>query len=123
MPDAAAFTARRERCAEYFGRRCGMPVKIILRAASMFGVMLLAGCGQAVLAHKLNALNARFEQRLQITPGVLPPLSVGQTYSGQLGATGGIAPYHWKIVQGDLPPGLSLEASNGTISGVPERTT
>ena len=33
-------------------------------------------------------------------------------------ATGGKAPYTWSVVNGALPPGLSLNASTGVISGI-----
>ncbi len=57
------------------------------------------------------------EVPLGITPGSLPGATVGQSYSGALGATGGTLPYKWKKT-GKLPKGLKLK-SNGTISGTP----
>ena len=32
---------------------------------------------------------------------------------------GGTAPYTFQVVAGSLPPGLSLQASSGVISGIP----
>ncbi len=40
-------------------------------------------------------------------------------YSGTLTATGGIQPYTWSVVTGQLPAGLILNAQAGTITGTP----
>lgn len=53
------------------------------------------------------------------------PLAGGTTatgYSATIQATGGVQPYAWSVIQGQLPPGLTLTADqggNGVISGVP----
>lgn len=67
--------------------------------------------------------------QLSITnPGVfigLPDGKVGNPYtssglaSNVLAATGGIKPYSWSIANGALPPGLSLDAYTGAITGTP----
>ena len=44
----------------------------------------------------------------------------GASYSQDLSATGGVPPYTWSIVGGDLPPGLVLDPEKGIISGVPK---
>lgn len=44
---------------------------------------------------------------------------VGVVYHQTLGAIGGTLPYTWSISAGALPPGLSLSASTGVISGTP----
>jgi hypothetical protein len=49
----------------------------------------------------------------------LPPLAAEQPYAATLSATGGVAPYTWSISAGSLPPGLSLDAATGVISGAP----
>lgn len=41
-----------------------------------------------------------------------------QFYNQQLAAEGGVAPYSWRVVGGDLPPGLSL-GSDGVLGGTP----
>jgi hypothetical protein len=62
-------------------------------------------------------------QPLQVT--TQPPLANGQTatgYSASLNASGGVAPYTWTVIQGQLPAGLTLSSNpNGTatISGSP----
>ncbi|MCU1237169.1 MAG: Ig family protein, partial [Candidatus Solibacter sp.] len=44
---------------------------------------------------------------------------VGQSYSVQLAASGGSAPYIYSIYAGSLPAGLTLNAATGVISGSP----
>lgn len=44
------------------------------------------------------------------------------TYTQQLLATGGTPPYTWSVTGGSLPSGLSLNPSNGVISGIPAVT-
>ena len=44
----------------------------------------------------------------------------GNPYSAALSASGGITPYgNWAVSAGRLPPGLTLSASTGVISGTP----
>ena len=54
------------------------------------------------------------------TPAALPAARVGVPYNMALGATGGTAPYAWRLQSGRLPDGLSL-SSAGVISGTPTR--
>jgi len=64
---------------------------------------------------------------VSVTPA--PPLSVSTTalpngvqgtlYNAPLSASGGVPPLTWSISSGSLPPGLSLTASTGQISGTP----
>jgi len=55
---------------------------------------------------------------VQITTENLPNGTNGSSYSQQLHAAGGQAPYTWGLGDGGLPPGLSLSGS-GLISGQP----
>jgi len=48
----------------------------------------------------------------------LPDGQVGAAYSSGLEAEGGQPPYLWSITQGDLPPGIGLDAG-GALSGTP----
>jgi hypothetical protein len=59
---------------------------------------------------------------LAILPDTLPPGFVGREYDDTLAAIGGRATRTWSVVQGALPPGLTLEASTGRIAGVPSDT-
>lgn len=44
---------------------------------------------------------------------------VGRSFNLPLVATGGAAPYSWRLVDGQLPAGLKLHAHPAAISGVP----
>ena len=53
-----------------------------------------------------------------INPVTPPPATLGQQYTLQLSATGGLPPYTWSVVSGTLPAGLTLASTTGLISGV-----
>jgi hypothetical protein len=42
------------------------------------------------------------------------------SYSASITVSGGTSPYTWAIINGSLPTGLSLNSSNGYISGIPK---
>ena len=47
--------------------------------------------------------------------------ALDEAYSSYLIASGGTTPYFFSIIDGILPPGLSLNSSTGLISGIPSR--
>jgi len=49
----------------------------------------------------------------------LTPGRVGASYATGVFADGGVPPYTWSLVAGQLPPGLRLTASPGRITGTP----
>jgi hypothetical protein len=59
---------------------------------------------------------------LQITTSSLPAGQVSANYSATLAASGGTPPYAWSIASGSLPPGLTLQASLGSINGTPSQS-
>ncbi len=68
-----------------------------------------------------GSLSINIEGTVTITTTSLPNGNVAIFYDYQLMATGGMAPYHWTY-SGTLPPGLSLTAATGVISGTPTMT-
>lgn len=55
---------------------------------------------------------------LEIATENLPAGTVQASYTANLSAEGGTAPYTWSVVSGDLPSGLKLNSS-GAIAGTP----
>jgi putative Ig domain-containing protein len=45
--------------------------------------------------------------------------NVGEDYNFQIPVKGGIGPYHFTVASGSLPPGLTLDANTGKITGKP----
>jgi len=56
---------------------------------------------------------------LHITTPSLPPGMTATSYSTSLNATGGVPPFTWSVINGQLPAGLTLDAKTGLISGIP----
>lgn len=54
------------------------------------------------------------------TSSSLPPATVNVAYSQTFAASGGTPPYSWKVINGALPSGLSLDSSTGILSGTPD---
>ncbi len=60
---------------------------------------------------------------LILTECPLPDATRGQAYSVRLEAIGAeVPPYHWSVVSGSLPAGLTLNSLTGVISGTPTAT-
>lgn len=68
-----------------------------------------------------QALTLRVLPAFQIiTTGTAIEGKVGDPYIGILTATGGTPPYSgWTVTSGSLPPGLTLDANSGKVSGSP----
>ena len=49
----------------------------------------------------------------------LPTAYVGAGYSGSVSASGGVAPYHYSVVDGALPKGVFIGSNTGSITGIP----
>jgi hypothetical protein len=56
---------------------------------------------------------------LQIMTTILPAGAVQNTYAAALSVTGGVPPYSWSTIGGQLPTGLALNSTTGAISGMP----
>lgn len=75
---------------------------------------LMIGCSGVV-----SGTSGTSSTSLRVSTASLPVASTGGSYSATLQATGGTSPYTWSTVGGQLPTGLSLSSSTGTISGMP----
>lgn len=59
---------------------------------------------------------------IKILSGNAPQLGrAGHPYAFAPSAVGGYPPYRWKVTEGALPPGLSIDEPTGMVSGAPER--
>lgn len=94
------------------GRLAGTPGAIGVFA---FTVRATAGPETAEQALELRVLASA--AGLEITSLALPTGVVGEAYSAQLEATGGVAPLSWSVT-GALPAGLTL-SSAGVLAGTP----
>jgi hypothetical protein len=59
---------------------------------------------------------------LKISTTSLLEAMAGQSYSDTLAATGGKAPYHWKLTGGTLPEGLTFTGGTGVLAGTTAQT-
>ena len=66
-----------------------------------------------------QALSITIIPQLNITTTSLPNGVQNVVYSQTLSATGGVTPYTWSLASGNLPSGLTLNATTGVISGIP----
>jgi hypothetical protein len=82
---------------------------ILLLAAAL----LATSCGsltQPAGAQGTNNLNLQ---------GTIPAGTVSQPYNAVLAVGGGSSPYHFSVSAGVLPPGINLNPTTGTLSGMP----
>jgi hypothetical protein len=56
---------------------------------------------------------------LSIATSSLPTGIAGVSYSATLNAAGGLAPFTWQLIAGNLPQGLTLDSQTGQLSGTP----
>ncbi len=49
----------------------------------------------------------------------LPSGTVGSAYSGAIVASGGVSPYNFRVIDGALPGGLTLNGTTGAVTGRP----
>lgn len=73
-------------------------------------VMFLSGCGA-----DLNSPG----EALQLFASTAEPAYLNEDYTFDFVVQGGLAPYSFKLRDGALPPGVTLE--NGTLSGTPTK--
>ena len=90
--------------------------------AILFFAVLLTGCGGGGSSNSFTGGTSGggtiAPTGISITTSSIPDGVQGNIYSATLKASGGTAPYQWTVTP-DLPVGLSLDSSSGTISGTP----
>jgi len=62
-------------------------------------------------------------EEMKIVSYILPDGSIDVPYHEKLKIKGGVAPYTWFIVEGNLPNGLELNNDIGVITGIPTEET
>lgn len=104
----------------------GLSFSAAASTATLAGVPTVPGSyGMAVVGTEAHGLAVQYPFLLTVadvlTISGSPPASgtVGTAYSGQLVVSGGAAPFSYALAAGTLPPGLTVKAATGIISGVP----
>jgi hypothetical protein len=92
-----------------------------LIAAGSFLLGLTACSGVSVPASRNTTSATNSTPSLTIS-ATLPPASEGLEYNATITVTGGTLPYVFSIASGQLPPGVVLGDSAGTIVGTPTAT-
>jgi len=95
----------------------GMPI-----AASSGSITFKVADSAGNSATQALTLTVNPPAALLVTTSSLANGVVGASYNQTVTATGGVPGYHWSILSGSLPAGLSLSATSGTISGAPTAT-
>ena len=96
-------------------------------ASATVGMEYWKGTAGTLISYNSPSLENETSYRCTDTATLSPPTItnetlangfVGTSYSAPLTSAGGAAPYSWSLVDGSLPPGVTL-SSNGVISGTP----
>jgi putative Ig domain-containing protein len=116
------------------GQITGIPIDespaVTYPATYVFGIQVQDSAIPPQVAPTPPALPAQFSITIQkpqalsisTTPGALTPGTTATAYTATLNASGGVPPYVWSVIQGQLPSGLILSTQangTGTITGVP----
>jgi acid phosphatase len=84
-----------------------------------FSVVVTNSAGTVTSGNAILTVSPTSTSTLSITTSTLPAGVVQTVYTETLQATGGKTPYAWTVVSGQLPAGLVLSGTTGTISGTP----
>src|ERR1700688_4651337 len=95
-------------------------LKLLLTLVLM-GCLLWTGCSGISQSSVTSGTSPQTPAQPTASQTALPSASVGSSYYEVLPVSGG-APHKFIMGEGELPPGLALNASAGSVSGVPTRT-
>ena len=87
-------------------------------SGTQFRVVVSNAAGSATSNAVSLTVTSSSPSPLQISTSHFPGGTLAGAYSATLAAFGGLPPYSWSLLSGQLPTGLSL-SSSGTISGTP----
>jgi hypothetical protein len=113
---------------EYYSVGNPLPPGLSVNAANgaVTGTPTAAGTYTPTIRVYSQSINDSEDLALTIVINAFPTLSlnygrgmVGKAYSGTVSTSGGEAPKTYARVAGTLPPGVSLNASTGALSGTP----
>jgi hypothetical protein len=90
--------------------------KFILSLTILTSAFLSTGCNSVQNAAASPSPSST--QSISLPPALLPG-NLGASYQAVLSVSGGHSPYEFFVSQGTLPPGLTLNAATGNISGTP----
>jgi hypothetical protein len=93
--------------------------RIFVLTAVLLCTVLLVWAATSTSKQLSITINPAPPAPLVISTASLPNGNATVAYSTTLTAIGGVAPYSWSITAGSLPPGLTLNATTGAISGIP----
>src|ERR1700735_623573 len=91
--------------------------RAISMAMMSFALTCLISCVGAPASH--TPAEPRVTSTLEMTAGTLPVGALHENYQATVSIAGGTPPYTWILVDGALPPGLTLDPSSGAIVGKP----
>lgn len=84
-----------------------------------FSVIVANPAGTVASSNAILTVSPASTSSLSISTATLSGGFVQSAYTDTLQATGGKTPYAWTVVSGQLPAGLVLSGTTGTISGTP----
>lgn len=97
------------------GKRLQRKSTIVLAILAVNSLLCLAGC--VGVGDKLPTMST--SDSLKIATSSVPTATVQSKYATVLAAGQGVPPYTWSVTSGQLPAGLTLNASTAAISGTP----
>lgn len=109
-----------------------LPAGLTLESSgAVRGIPAAAGTNALVFMVADDTTNSVQQPLSLVITGTIPALTIATTnlpavqgswpYLVELASGGGLAPFTWGVVSGQLPPGLELDTNEGVIAGSPTR--